>query len=104
MSSYESVLAEFEGNNAQVLGISVDSVPCKTAWGKSLGGISFPLVSDFWPHGAVAEQYGVLGPDGIGQRAVFVVDKQGVIRYIDISAERKVIPDVGRLLGALERL
>jgi glutaredoxin len=70
--------------NAQVLGISVDHVPCLQAWAESLGGISFPLLSDFWPHGAVAEKYGVLRHDGKSERALFIIDKTGVIRYIDI--------------------
>jgi glutaredoxin len=70
--------------NAQVLGISVDHVPCLVAWADSLGKISYPLLSDFWPHGAVAEKYGVLRPDGKSERALFVIDKEGIIRYIDI--------------------
>jgi glutaredoxin len=70
--------------NAQVLGISVDHVPCLQAWAESLGGISFPLLSDFWPHGAVSEKYGVLRSEGYSERALFVIDKQGIIRYIDI--------------------
>jgi glutaredoxin len=71
--------------NAQVLGISVDHVPCLKAWADSLGGITFPLLSDFWPHGAVSEQYGVLrAKDGHSERALFVIDRQGVIRYVDI--------------------
>lgn len=73
------------GLNAQVLGISVDHVPCLKAWAESLGGISYPLTSDFWPHGAVAEKYGVLIEEkGITERAIFVIDKAGLIRYIDI--------------------
>jgi glutaredoxin len=70
--------------NAQVLGASVDSVPCLKAWAESLGGISYPLLSDFWPHGGVATQYGVLRPDGRSERAIFVIDKQGIIRYVDV--------------------
>jgi glutaredoxin len=70
--------------NTQVLGISVDHVPCLQAWAESLGGISFPLLSDFWPHGAVAEKYGVLRTDGKSERALLIVDKAGIIRYIDI--------------------
>lgn len=70
--------------NAQVLGISVDHVPCLTAWAASLGDINFPLLSDFWPHGAVAKKYGVLRREGYTERALFAVDKAGVIRYIDI--------------------
>lgn len=72
------------GLNAQVLGISVDHVACLKAWAESLGGIHYPLLSDFWPHGAVAEKYGVLCSEGFSERAIFVIDKYGIIRYIDI--------------------
>jgi peroxiredoxin len=70
--------------NVQVLGISVDHVPGLKAWGESLGGITFPLLSDFWPHGQVAEKFGVLRQEGYTERAIFIIDSQGVIRYIDI--------------------
>jgi glutaredoxin len=73
------------GLDAQVLGVSVDHVPCLQAWAESLEGISYPLTSDFWPHGAVAKKYGVfIEEDGHSERAIFVIDKTGVIRYIDI--------------------
>ncbi len=74
----------FEGVQAQVLGLSVDSVPCLVAWAESLGGITYPLLSDFYPHGAVAQLYGVLKADGRSERAIFVIDKQGIIRYVDV--------------------
>jgi len=74
----------FTGLNVQVLGISVDHVPCLKAWAESLGGIKYPLMSDFWPHGKVAEMYGVLRKEGHSERAIFIIDKDGVIRYIDI--------------------
>lgn len=77
-------MAKFAGLNAQVLGISVDSVPGLQAWAKSLGEINYPLLSDFWPHGEIAERYGVLQDDGRSERAIFIVDKAGIIRYIDI--------------------
>ncbi len=70
--------------NAQVLGISVDSVDCLRAWAESLGGITYPLLSDFWPHGHVAQTYGVLRPEGKSERAIFVLDKEGIIRYVDV--------------------
>lgn len=54
------------------------------AWAKSLGGINYPLLSDFWPHGVVSEQYGVLRKEGYTERAIFVIDRNGIIRYIDI--------------------
>lgn len=80
-------MESFAGLNAQVLGISVDHIPCLEAWTESLGGINYPLLSDFWPHGAVANLYGVLrSQDGTSERAIFVIDKEGIIRYIDIHA------------------
>jgi glutaredoxin len=85
MPSYELDLPKFEGYNTQVLGISVDHIPCLQAWAESLGGISYPLLSDFWPHGAIAQEYGVLREDeGKSERALFVVDKEGIVRYVDI--------------------
>jgi len=77
-------MAKFQGLNAQVLGISVDHVPCLKAWAESLGGISYPLLSDFSPQAAVAKKYGVRRKEGFSERAIFVLDKYGIIRYIDI--------------------
>ena len=74
----------FAGLDTQVLGISVDSVPCLTAWAENLGGINYPLLSDFFPHGAVAEAYGVLQNDGRSERALFIIDREGVIQYVDV--------------------
>jgi glutaredoxin len=73
------------GLNTQVLGISIDHVPCLKAWTDSFGGINYPLLSDFWPHGAIAKQYSVFREnEGRSERAIFVIDKQGIIRYIDV--------------------
>jgi peroxiredoxin len=84
MPSYEADLSRFERYNTQVLGISVDSVPCNAAWAKSLGGLSYDLLSDFEPKGEVARKYGVYRPEGYSERALFVIDKQGKIVYKDI--------------------
>ena len=85
MPSYQAEISRFEGYDAQVLGISVDSVPCNIAWAKSLGGISYDLLSDFEPKGEVARRYGAYRADaGISERALFVVDKEGRIVYKDI--------------------
>jgi len=78
------LLPKFEGSNVQVLGISVDHIPCLNAWADSLDGISYPLLSDFWPHGMVSERYGVLRPEGYSERAIFIVDPDGIIQYLDI--------------------
>lgn len=89
--------------DAQVLGVSVDSVPTLKAWADSLGGINYPLLSDFYPHGAVAERYGVLREDGRSERALFIVDKKGMVRYIDIH-DIDEQPDNDVLLEELRRI
>jgi peroxiredoxin len=84
MPSYEADLSRFEGYETHVLGISIDSVPCNTAWAKSLGGISYDLLSDFEPKGEVARKYGAYRPEGYSERALFVVNKEGKIALVDI--------------------
>jgi peroxiredoxin len=104
MPSYEEDLSEFERRDAQVLGISTDQVPTNEAWAKSMGGLSYPLLSDHWPHGHVTALYGVLrGDAGICERAIFVIDKQGKVAYIDIHdiAEQ---PPTDQIMAALDRL
>ncbi len=87
----------------QVLGLSVDSEPSLKAWAESLGGITYPLLSDFYPHGRVAELYGVLRPEGYTERAIFVIDRQGIIRYIDVH-DIDEQPDNDELLRVLAEI
>lgn len=89
--------------NTQVLGISVDSVPSLKAWAESLGGITYPLLSDFYPHGRVAQMYGVLRAEGYSERAIFVVDKQGILQYVDVHNIDEQ-PDNEELFRVLEKL
>ncbi len=103
MPSYEEDLSEFERRNAQVLGISVDSVHANEAWAKSMGGLSYPLLSDMWPHGYASLFYQVLRPDGLTERAIFVVDKNGIIQYIDIHAIGEQ-PPTDKIMEALDKL
>jgi glutaredoxin len=87
----------------QVLGLSVDSVPCLKAWADSMGGITYPLLSDFYPHGRVAKLYGVLHSEGHSERAIFILDKQGIVRYVDIH-DIDLQPDNDVLLAELEKI
>jgi len=103
MPSYEADLRRFESNNAQVVGISIDSTHSNKAWAASIGGISYPLLSDFYPHGAVAEKYGVLRKEGMAERAVFIIDKNGVVRYIDVHDIREQ-PDEEQIFEELAKL
>jgi peroxiredoxin len=103
MPSYEEDLSEFERLDAQVLGISVDNVPCNEAWAKSMGGLSYPLLSDFFPHGLVSLKYNSLRDNGISERSIFVVDKQGKIAYIDIHDITQQ-PPTDKIFEALKKL
>jgi len=103
MPAYERDLDRFRALDAQVVGVSVDSPFANAAWAQQLGGISYPLLSDFYPHGAVAEAYGVLRPSGNSERAIFIVDKDGIIRYIDVHELREQ-PDEAVLFEELEKI
>ena len=88
--------------NAQVVGVSTDSRFANAAWAAQLG-ITFPLLSDFYPHGAVTERYGVLNPRGMPERAIFIVDKDGIVRYIDVHLLKEA-PDETVLFEELAKL
>ncbi len=77
-------------------------MPCLKAWAKSLGGISFPLLSDFWPHGAVAQAFGVLRSNGTAERALFVLDSGGIIRFTHVSPQPSIVPGLDVVLEGLD--
>jgi peroxiredoxin (alkyl hydroperoxide reductase subunit C) len=97
----------FTQSNAVLLGITVDNIPTLYAWTNQMcmggGELWFPVLSDFYPHGAVAEKYGVLRSDGVSERALFVIDKKGIIRYIDVH-DINERPRLEVLVGELQKL
>jgi len=97
----------FVQNNTILLGITVDNIPTLYAWTNQMcmggGELWFPVLSDFYPHGAVAEKYGVLRSDGVSERALFVIDKKGIIRYIDVH-DINERPRLEVLVGELQKL
>ena len=97
---YLPLIQVFEKYECQLLAISVDSVACHEAWAKSLGGLTFPLMSDYWPHGSVSRKYGVLSDRGFSERAVFLIDKEGILRYVEYAPLAQ-LPDNDALLAAL---
>jgi peroxiredoxin len=104
MPEYEALASRFAGFDAQVVGVSVDSALTNSAWANSLGGMNYPLLCDFWPHGGVAKGYGVLMEDkGICERAIVIVDKQGKVAYVDVH-ETSEQPDPEVLLEVLRKL
>lgn len=100
---YNIVKTLFDENEAVLLGITVDNIPTLYAWTKQMGNLWFPVLSDFWPHGAVADRYGVLRTDGVSERALFVIDKEGVLRAIHV-ADINVRPNLEWCAVELEKL
>jgi peroxiredoxin (alkyl hydroperoxide reductase subunit C) len=75
----------FDETDTVLLGVTVDNIPTLHAWTKQMGTVWFHVLSDFWPHGAVAREYGVFRSDGLTERALFIIDKEGIIRFIQVS-------------------
>jgi len=101
---YNMARGLFEQHNAILLGITVDSIPTLSAWTRQMGTeLWFPVLSDFWPHGAVAAKFGLLRKDGVSERALIFIDQKGVIRDIVVSDINKR-PDLERCAVALDKL
>ena len=83
--------------------MSTDSRFSNAAWADQLGGVSYPLLSDFYPHGDVAQRYGVLRKEGMPERALFIIDKHGIVRYVDVHELREQ-PDENALFEALAEI
>ena len=100
---YNEVLPEFERHGARILGISVDGMWCHGAFAKNRS-LRFPLLADFEPKGHVARRYGVYRErDGTSERALFVIDKNGMIRWSYLSPI-DVNPGADGILEALEAI
>lgn len=100
---YNIVKDIFDENEAILLGITVDNLPTLFSWTNQMGKLWFPVLSDFYPHGATAAKFGVLRSDGVAERALFVIDKKGIIRYIDVHDINKR-PPLDSLVRELEKL
>ncbi|HEY3504907.1 MAG TPA: peroxiredoxin [Actinocatenispora sp.] len=97
-------LAQYQSDDAQVLAVSVDSPYAHKVWAEREG-YDFPILADFWPHGAVADAYGVFNDAaGIANRGTFLIDKDGVVRFAEMNmpgeardqtAWRKALADLG---------
>ena len=86
------------------MGISCDTVYSLKAWAEQLGGLNYPLCSDFWPHGEVTRAFGVFNEEiGRPERAIIVVDAEGACRYIDVHQLREV-PDETEIAEEVEKL
>jgi peroxiredoxin (alkyl hydroperoxide reductase subunit C) len=100
---YNLTMDIFKRHDTVLLGISVDNIPSQHAWIDAMGGLKFTVLSDFWPHGAVADAYGILRSDGEAERALFVIDKQGILRFIQVH-DINSRPDLKILVREVEKL
>ena len=104
LSLYQSELYEFEKFDTQVLAISVDSLYSHGAWA-AVRGITFPLLADFNPKGEVSRLYNVMrNTEGFSERALYVVNRDGVISYSNVSPRLPHIPDIYELFEKLEEI
>lgn len=103
LPSYEAELERFKDVDTEVVSISMDSGYALNAWAKSMG-TSFPLLSDFYPQGKVVDLYGLRHQVGMSNRALIVIDKEGVIRYIEVLDSPSDMPDNEDLFEALGEL
>jgi peroxiredoxin len=102
MALYNQLLPEFQRYSAAIVGISVDGKWCHRAFADDRH-LHFPLLSDFEPKGEMSRQYGVYGPGGECERALFVLDGEGVIRWSYVSPV-DVNPGADGILTALDEL
>ena len=104
MQDLEKNREQFDRMDAVALGLSVDSVPCKRAWAAEIGVEKTSLLADFWPHGGVASAYGIFREaDGISERAVVILDRDGVIRFKKTYPISE-LPDIAEILQAVQDL
>jgi len=108
MRGYNQQLGLFSELDAQVVGMSVDSIYSHIAWQKhEIGTLNFPLASDFWPHGGVARKYDIFREGepipGINERAVFLIDKQGKIAFSKVY-QLSELPPNEEVLEVLRKL
>ncbi|MFH1335427.1 MAG: redoxin domain-containing protein [Candidatus Zixiibacteriota bacterium] len=104
MKSLEENLKEFEKLNTVALGLSIDTVPSKNAWAKSLGIKETKLLSDFWPHGGVASQLGLFrDKDGFSERANVILDENQKVIFVKVY-DMPQLPDIKEILNFLKNL
>ena len=106
MKAYQADIAKFEGTETQVFGVSVDSIPANKRFAQDIG-VTFPLLSDF--QHKVAQAYEVVWPDfaGLGPgtaRAVFIIDRQGIVRYAEQTPTLMDFPNYEAIDAALSEI
>jgi peroxiredoxin len=102
MQSLEANFETFKALNTVPLGFSVDAVPCKKAWAKSLGIDKVDLLADFWPHGGIAAKLGLfIEKAGISERANVILDEQRKAIFVKVYP-MKELPDINEVIDFLK--
>jgi peroxiredoxin len=101
MQSLEKNKKALDKLNTVAVGLSVDSVPCKAAWAKSLKIKNTRLLADFWPHGGVAKSLGILRAEGVSERANIILNEAGKVMFVKIYPIKQ-LPDIGEILTVLK--
>jgi peroxiredoxin len=103
MKDLEKKRETFETLNTVAIGVSVDSVPCKAAWARSLEVTHTRLLSDFWPHGGIAQSLGILREqEGFSERANIVLDENGAVSFVKIYPIPQV-PDIEEIIAFIQK-
>lgn len=102
LPAYEAELERFKDFDSELVSISMDSFHALNAWAKSMN-VSFSLLSDFYPQGQVVDAYGIRHVNGMPERAVFLIDKEGIIRFIEVTATPGDLPNNEDLFEALRK-
>lgn len=103
LPAYEAELGRFKDFDVELVSISMDSTHTLNAWQKQMH-TSFPLLSDFYPQGKVVDMFGLRHQVGMSNRAVIVIDKQGLIRYIEVLNNPGDMPNNEDLFDALRKI
>ncbi len=104
LSVIQETLDEIHAYNAEVIAISCDSVPSHREWAAHLR-CDFPLLADFWPHGAVAQKYGLFRePEGFCNRALIFIDSTGTVRDSWVAETPDIAPGIDVVFEGLETL
>jgi peroxiredoxin len=101
MKALEKNKKFFDKLNTVAVGLSVDSVPCKAAWAKSLKIKKTKILADFWPHGGVAKSMGLLRSEGFSERANVIVNEAGKVIFVKVYPIKQ-LPDIGEILDVLK--
>ena len=101
MKALEKNKRSFDKLNTVAIGLSVDSVPCKAAWAKSLKIKKTKILADFWPHGVVAKSMGLLRPEGFSERANVIVNELGKVIFVKVYPIKQ-LPDMGEIINVLK--